>query len=367
MDSADSAAARRERVPQGLIDAAAWCWRLIVIGAFLYFLGKFALRLKLVVVPLLTALLLTALLAPIASRLKRWGAPRGVAALVTMLIAIAVIGGIGAFVWNRAAVGYPQLVDQIAHLVSRAQHWLETGPLNLQHNSVSNIGDKFVQFLRDRQGEIAASAVHATRTVAELLTGLVLTIFLTILMVYDGDRMWAWITGLFPTSHRARAHAAGEEVWKTLSGYVTGTFTVAVFHGVVMGITLWIVGVPLVAPLAVLIFVGSFVPLIGIVVFGGLAVLVTLVSNNATDAVIVLVVLVVEHQIEAHALQPFIVGRYVRLHPLVIAVTLTAGAVLAGLPGAIFAVPLVASINAAMRTWLATARTPQPAAPASPD
>jgi predicted PurR-regulated permease PerM len=364
MDGAESAAARRERVPQGLATAAAWCWRLLVIGALLYFVGKLALHLKLVVVPLLTALLLTALLAPIASRMKRWGAPRGVAALVTMLIAIGVIGGIGAFVWNRAAVGYPQLVDQIAHLVSRAQNWLETGPLNLQHDSVSNVGDKFVQFLRDRQGDLAASAIQATRTVAEVLTGVVLTIFLTVLMVYDGDRIWAWIAGLFPASERVRVHDVGQEVWKTLSGYVTGTFTVALFHGIAMGLTLWIVGVPLVAPLAVLIFIGSFIPLIGIVIFGGLAVLVTLVSNGLTDAVIVLVVLVVEHQIEAHALQPFIVGRYVRLHPLVIAVTLTTGAVLAGLPGAIFAVPLVASINAAMRVWLRDARAPEPATPA---
>ncbi|MDX6285140.1 MAG: hypothetical protein QOG53_625 [Frankiales bacterium] len=352
-------------MPQGLVDAAGWCWRLLVIGALLFFLGKLALHLKLVVIPLLTALLLTALLAPIASRLKRWGVPRGLAAVITMLIAIGVIGGIGAFVWNRAAVGYPQLVDQIDHLVGKAQHWLETGPLNLQHDSVSNFGDRFVQFLRDRQSEVAAGAINATRTVAELLTGLVLTIFLTVLMVYDGDRMWAWIVDRFPAAQRARADAAGGEVWRTLSGYVTGTFTVAVFHGIVMGVTLWIVGVPLVAPLAVLIFIGSFIPLVGIVVFGGLACLVTLVSNGVTAAVIVLIVLVVEHQIEAHALQPFIVGRYVRLHPIVIAITLTAGAVLAGLPGAIFAVPLVASVNAVAKSWRSDSLLVQPAGAAS--
>jgi predicted PurR-regulated permease PerM len=197
--------------------------------------------------------------------------------------------------------------------------------------------------------------------VAEVLTGLILTIFLTIFMVYDGDRIWAWIAGLFPTSQRARINAAGEQMWHTLAGYVTGTFAVATFHGVVMGITLWVVGVPLVAPLALLIFVGSFIPLVGITVFGGLAVLVTLVSNGLLDAVIVLIVLVVEQQIEGHALQPLIVGRYVRLHPMVIAITLTAGAVLAGLAGALFAVPLVAAINAAIRGWRAEAVLVAPA------
>jgi predicted PurR-regulated permease PerM len=332
---------------------AGWCWRLLAIGALLYFGGKLLLHLSLVFIPLFSALLITALLAPITARLKRRGLSRGIATLITILIAIAVIGGIGTFVVNRAAVGYPELVNQISELVTKTQDWLETGPLNLDHASVSNIGDKFVTFLRERQDEIAIGAIQATRTVAEVLTGLILTIFLTIFMVYDGDRIWAWIAGLFPTSQRARINAAGEQMWHTLAGYVTGTFAVATFHGVVMGITLWVVGVPLVAPLALLIFVGSFIPLVGITVFGGLAVLVTLVSNGLLDAVIVLIVLVVEQQIEGHALQPLIVGRYVRLHPMVIAITLTAGAVLAGLAGALFAVPLVAAINAAIRGWRA--------------
>lgn len=342
------------------MDMAGWCWRLLAIGALLYFGGKFVLHLSLVFIPLLTALLLTSLLAPITTRLKRAGASRGVATLVTMLVAIGVIGGVGAFVVNRAAVGYPQLVDQISELVTKTQSWLETGPLNLDHASVTSLGDKFVVFLRERQNEIATGAIQATRTVAEVLTGAILTIFLTIFMVYDGDRIWAWIARLFPPSQRERANNAAEQMWQTLAGYVTGTFAVATFHGVVMGITLWVVGVPLVAPLALLIFVGSFIPLIGVTVFGGLAVLVTLVSNGWLDAVIVLVVLIVEQQIEGHALQPLIVGRYVRLHPMVIALTLTAGAVLAGLAGAIFAVPLVAAVNAAIKSWRHELPVPDP-------
>jgi predicted PurR-regulated permease PerM len=219
-----------------------------------------------------------------------------------------------------------------------------------------------VSFLRDRQSEIASGAISASKTAAEVIGAFVLTIFLTIFMLYDGDRMWAWLTGFFPENRRARIHEAGSRVWTTLSRYIAGTFTVALFHGVVMGITLWIVGVPLVAPLAVLIFLGSFIPLVGVVIFGGLAVLVTLVSQGVTAAVIVLVVLIVQNQIEGHVLQPLIVGRYVRLHPMAIALTLASGALIAGLPGAIFGVPLVASIKTAAQTLsrptLETAATP---------
>jgi predicted PurR-regulated permease PerM len=337
----------RERVPQWLVDVGGWAWRILVIGLVLIGVAKLASKLELVVVPLLTALLLTALLNPINTRLRRARLPRSVAALLTMLLALVVLGGIGAFVVNRATAGYPQLVDQVSALVNKVQHYLSRGPFHLKFNNGQSLGDKFVTFLRDRQGEIASGAISAGKTAAEVVAALVLTIFLTIFMLYDGDRMWAWLTGFFPIGRRARIHEAGTRVWTTLSRYIAGTFTVAVTHGVVMGLTLYIVGVPLVAPLAVLIFLGSFIPLIGIVIFGGLAVLVTLVAKGTTAAIIVLIVLIVEQQLEGHVLQPLIVGRYVRLHPMAIALTLAAGALIAGLPGAIFGVPLVASIKTA--------------------
>src|SRR4051812_35092668 len=339
----------RERGAQGLVTVGGWGWGILVIGLLLYGFAKLVARLELAVIPFLIAILLTALLHPVKSRLRRAGLGRGLAALVTMLFALVVLGGIGAFVANRAAAGYPELVDEVSSLVTKTQHWLIRGPLHLQRSQVTDFGDKIVSFLKDRQGTLATSAISATKTAAEILASAVLTLFLTIFMVYDGDRIWAWIVAFFPTRVRARMHEAGEEVWKTISGYITGTFAVATFHGLVMGITLWIVGVPLVAPLAVLVFLGSFIPIIGVVVFGGLAVLVTLVAKGAGAAIVVLVVLVIEHQIESHVLQPLVVGRYVRLHPMAIALTLAAGALIAGIPGAIFGVPIVASINAAAK------------------
>src|SRR4051794_13065154 len=357
----------RERVPQGLVTVGGWAWRILVIGLVIYGVARLAARLELALIPLLIAILLTALLHPVKSRLRRAGLSRGWAALVTMVFALVVLGGIGTFVVNRASAGYPELVDEVGNLVTKTQHWLITGPLHLQKSSVNDFGDKFVTFLQDRRGTLANGALSATKTVAEILASFVLTLFLTIFLVYDGDRIWAWIVNFFPSRTHARMHEAGEEVWKTISGYITGTFAVATFHGIVMGVTLWIVGVPLVAPLAVLVFLGSFIPIIGVVVFGGLAVLVTLVSQGATAAIVVLIVLVVEHQIESHVLQPLVVGRYVRLHPMAIALTLAAGAIIAGIPGAIFGVPIVASINAATkilrRPLLDVDTTPPPAAP----
>jgi predicted PurR-regulated permease PerM len=349
-------APRRPRVPPLLDDAAGWAWRLLVTGTVIYVIGALALRLELVVVPLLTALLLSALLEPVFKRLNQVGLPRSVAAVLTVLLALAVLGGVTVYVVSRATTEYPQLVDQISRLVMQGQHWLSTGPLKLRTGPVTSVGDQLVQLLRSRESEIASGVLSASRTVADVLTALILTLFLTIFMLYDGRRIWGWLTGLAGASARGRTDYVGEQMWQTISGYVTGTFLVAAFHGVVMGLTLLLVGVPLVAPLALLVFLGSFLPLIGAVVFGGLAVLVTLVSNGVTAALIVLVVLVVENQIEGHVLQPFVVGKHVRLHPMAIALTITAGAVLAGLPGAIFSVPLVATINAAVRAL----RHPEP-------
>jgi predicted PurR-regulated permease PerM len=264
-----------------------------------------------------------------------------------MLLALALLGGVGAFVVNRATAGYPELADEIGRLVQHVQHWLTTGPLHLDASATSDVGGRITDALSSRRGELATGALSAGRTVADVATAVLLTFFLTLFLLYDGRRIWTWTTGLFPDSARERTDAVGDRMWRTLSGYVSGTFLVALFHGAVMGITLALVGVPLVAPLAVLVFIGGFIPLIGAVVFGGLAVLVTLVTNGVTAAVVVLVVLVVENQIEGHVLQPFVVGRHVSLHPMAIALTLASGAVIAGLPGAIFGVPLVAALNAA--------------------
>lgn len=336
-------------VPVTLQAAAGWSWRILVVAAAVTALGLLAKKIELALIPLLTALLLTALLQPVNVRLRRVRLGRGGAATLTVLLAIAVLGGVGVFVADRAAAGYPELVTQINDLVTRTQDWLVRGPLHLDRGSVNHVGDRIVNYLRGRQGQVISGAVSAGRTILDVVTALVLTFFFTIFLLYDGRNIFRWLTGAFPDHARVTVDEVGDRMWGAVSGYVTGTFIVAVFHGVVMGVTLAVVGVPLVAPLAVLIFLGSFIPLIGVIVFGGFAVLVTVVAKGTTAALIVLVVLLVENQIEGHVLQPFVVGRHVNLHPMAIAFTLACGAIIAGLPGAIFAVPLVAALNAAAK------------------
>ncbi len=336
-------------LPATLCYAAGWTWRALIVAAGVVGLLYLAGKLHLVTYPLLVALLITALLNPVSARLQRLRVPKWLAVLLTVLLAFAVIGGLGVFVANRASAQYPQLVDQVQTLVNKVQHYLQTGPLHLkQNNSTGDLGDRLVTYLRGRQSQVVSGVVSASKTVAELLTEVVLTFFITIFMLYDGPKIWRWLADLFPRTARPRMDDIGEGVWSALSGYVTGTFIVAVFHATVMGVTLAIVGVPLVAPLAVLILIGSFIPVAGLVIAGAVAVLVTLVADGGGAALVVVIVLVIENQIENHVLQPFVVGRHVRLHPLAIAVTLAVGASVAGIAGALFAVPVVASVNAAM-------------------
>lgn len=340
-----------ERVPQGLKDAAGWSWRILVIGFLLMQVGLLYRRLELATLPLSFSLLLTALLRPVQVQLERLRLPRPLAAVLTVLLGLSILGGVAVFVVNRAAAGSDQLVTAVDQLVRNTQYWLVHGPLKLQQSTVNgyDVGS-LKNVLQGSQGKIVTGVVDAGKTAFETVTALVLTIFLTIFFLYDGPQIWHWMTALFPIDRREHVDHVGERMWSTVSGYVTGTFVVATFHGLAIGITLAVVGVPLVAPLAVLVFIGAFIPLIGAIVFGGLAVLVTLVTDSPSAAAIVLVVLVVGSQIESHVLQPFVVGRHVSLHPMGMAITLATGAVLGGLPGAIFAVPLVAALNAAVAT-----------------
>jgi len=340
------AVARFTRVSPRLVDAAIWCLCTLIVFGFILVVAIVAKTLEIVVIPLFVAILLSALLLPIATRLRRLGLSRGFSSFLSVLLAILVLGGVGTFVVTRANAGYQDLVTQIDTLVRKIQHYLQTGPLHLKP-SKNDLGTQFVNYLKDRKGEFASGAIHAGLAAVEVVGALVLTFFLTVFIVYDGQRIWAWIRGLFPRSQHGKVDEVGARMWETLAGYIRGTFIVAVIHAVAIGVTLWIVGVPLIAPLAVIVFIGGFIPLIGIIIAGGLAVLVTLVAKGIGAGIVVLVVLIVEHQIEAHVLQPFVVGRHVRLHPMAIALTLTAGAVVAGLPGAIFGVPLVACLNAA--------------------
>ena len=304
------------------------------------------------IIPFIVSVLATALLHPFLARLRRIGFSRWLATVTTVLAAILLVGGLITVVVIRAANQAPQLGNEINSLVPHVKHWLITGPLRLNPTTVNNLGNTITKDVTSNSSAIASTAVSTGKTVAEVAAGIALTSLLHHLPALRrrpglGLRPQRSTEGIAPDGHIA-ARAA----WGTVSQYVRGTLIVATFHGVVVASTLAILGVPLAFPLGVLVGLGSFVPLVGAFLTGVLAVAVAGLSKGLLAAIIVVAVLLLDNQIEAHVLQPFVVGRYVRIHPLALVLALASGAVLFGIFGAIVAVPVVACINSAIRAVL---------------
>jgi predicted PurR-regulated permease PerM len=347
--------------------AAAYSWRLLVVGLAIYAVLRLLGDLFTLVVPLSLALLLTALLRPLMISLRRRGVPRWLATLATILVAIVLTGGIIALVVTKAVQQAPQLATQINRLIPKVESWLITGPLHLDRTTIDNLSNTLTKTVNKNSSAIASTALSTGKAVVEVLTGLIIGLFATVFFIYDGDGIWEFLTRAVPRPVRGRVDEAGRAAWETLGHYVRGTLIVALFHGVAIAVVLEILGVPLVVPLALIVALGSFIPLVGAVVTGALAVGVAGVSQGLVAAIIVAAVLVADNQVEAHVLQPFVVGRYVHIHPLAIVVALTAGTLLFGIYGAVIAVPLTACVNSAVRSLLHHPEPEQPVNPAAED
>jgi predicted PurR-regulated permease PerM len=352
--------AQEPQVPRALQQAAAWSWRLLVIGLLIYVAFRVASALSLVVLPCIAALLLTALLQPLTARLRRAGLPSLAATWCTVLAAIVVLAGVSILAANRVSADYPRLQTEVKHTTHEVQSSLAGAPFHLNSVRLEQYYDDLAHFLSQHKSLIAGTVVTGGKIFLELLTGLVLMIFITFFLLKDGERIWAWlIKGLRPELRR-RADNAGAAAWTALVNYVRGTTAVAAIHAVFIGLALWLLGVPLLVPLIILVFLAAFVPLVGILVAGALAILVTLGTKGWIAAVILLGVFLLENQIESHLLQPLVVGRIVRLHPLAIILVLAVGGIVAGIAGAIVAVPAAAAICYA---WPHLRGTPPRASP----
>lgn len=328
--------------------AAAWTWRLLLLALAAYLLVDLLSRLALLVLPLVAALFFTALLHPLAQLFRRVRLPRSLAAILAVLVAAGVLVGVGIFTVQRGASAFPSLVDQASGVVSQAGDLVRRLPfVHGDTLRVDRLQQQVLDYLSAHRNTLTQDAFTGLRFLLEVLAAIVLGIFFTLYFLYDGEGIWSWLVRLVPEDRQERVGAAGREMWRRVGGFVRGTFLIALFHGIVVGSVLWVLGVPLIAPLALLVFLGSFIPLIGALIFGGFALLVTLVSNGFVPALVFLVVLLVENQIEAHVLQPFLVGRYVHLHPVAVVVAIAGGGLLAGVPGAVVAVPLVSAVHGA--------------------
>jgi predicted PurR-regulated permease PerM len=336
---------REPPVPGLLQRAAAWSWRLLVVGLLIYVAFRVAIALRLVVLPCIAALLLTALLQPLTARLRRTGMPALAATWCTILAAIVVVAGISILTANRVSADYPRLQTEVKHTAHEVQASLAGAPFHLSSARLQQYYNDIVHFLSQHKSLVAGTVVTGGKIFIELLAGLILAMFVTFFVLKDGDRIWAWLIKALPKDTRRRADNAGAAAWTALVSYMRGTTAVAAIHATFIGLALWLLGVPLLVPLIILVFVAAFVPLVGILVVGALAILVTLGTKGWIAAVILLGVFLLEHQIEGHLLQPLVVGRIVRLHPLAIILVLAVGGVVAGIAGAIVAVPAAAAIS----------------------
>jgi len=332
-------------VPRGLQIAAAWAWRVVALAAAGWVLLQVIARTQLVLVPVLVALLLSALLQPIAAALVKRRVPR---ALATALVLLGGIAGIGLLVWlvvDQFRNGLGDLTSQVEGGIEEIRDWLVTGPLGLSQTQIDNAIASAENSLRENRSSLTSGAVGAATTAGHVLTGLLIALFCTFFLVKDGSQIWAWVVRLFPRDVRARADGAGQRAWHTLISYVRATLAVAFVDAVGIGVGAAVLGVPLALPLAVLVFLGSFVPIIGATLSGLVAVLVALVAKGPFTALLLLGVVLLVQQLEGHVLQPLLLGRAVSVHPLAVVLAIATGVLLAAIVGALVAVPIVAVAN----------------------
>lgn len=337
----------RAQVPWGLDLAAAWSWRFLVIVAAGYaILWTFA-KFSVVTVPLAIALLLAALLAPWVAGLRRIGIPRSAGAATGVVVMLSVVTALLTFAGQQVVNGATDLADQVVAGLDQVRTWLQDGPFNA---SESQINDYIADVQRaitewtksgalDQVTDIGTAIGHVT-------AGFFIVLFAMYFFLADGERIWSWLVRLSPRAARGHVDSSGRVAWVSLTQFVRATVIVALVDAVGIMVVAWILDVPFIAAIGVLVFLGAFVPLVGATVAGAVAVLVALVDQGPLTALLMLLGVIVVQQIEGNVLQPFLMGRFVSVHPLGIIVAIGLGLVLAGVVGALLAVPLAAAVNA---------------------
>lgn len=339
--------ARTSPVPWGVEVAASWSWRLLVIvgaGAVLaYALAFFAV----VVVPVVIALLITALSIPGVDLLHRW-LPRGLAAILVVVASIAILGALLTFAGQQVANGAADLADQSAKGLGEIRDWVQNGPLNASDSQINDLitqaQDGINTYARD--GDILSRVTEIGTTLTHIFAGFFIVLFSTFFFLSDGRRIWSWVVRLAPRTARERVDSSGRVAWISLTQFVRATVIVAAVDAIGIMIVAAILGVPFVAAIGVLVFLGAFVPLIGASVAGVVAILVALVDQGPITALLMLGGVILVQQLEGHVLQPFLMGRWVSVHPLGVIVAIAGGVLVAGVVGALVAVPFAAAANA---------------------
>lgn len=321
-------------------------------------------QLRILVLPAIVALLLATVLVPPVDRLQRAGVPRLVAAWLLMLASLGLLAGLVVLVAPTVSDEFADLGPTVQEGIDEVENWLVQGPLELSREEINRYRTQIVEQMQASSSSIASGVLAGAILAGEVIAGLLLVLVLVFFFVKDGEKMCRYGLDQVREENQELLAALGDRVWVTIGGYVRGTALVALADAVIIGVGLLIIGVPLVLPLALLVFFGAFFPLVGAVLAGSVAVLVALVSGGPTDALLALGVVVIVQQVEGDVLAPLVLGRAVRLHPVVIIGALTGGAVIGGLIGAFLAVP-VAAVAVAVASELKARGIIGPGAPSA--
>lgn len=332
-------------VPAALRVAAAYGWRLLVVAGALALAIWLIIELKLLVIPLLVAILVTALLWPAFSFMLRHRMPKVPAIVVSVIGALAIVVGLMWLATWQVSAEWDSVKERTGDAVTAVQQYLMNGPLGLTEAQIDDMLSQVGGFLQQQADVLWSGALVIGSTVGHIGTGFVLSVFILLCLLTDGAGIWRWTVGLFPQRARLAIDGAGRAGWNTLVNYARTQFLVATIDAVGIGLGAFILGVPLAIPVAVLVFLGSFVPIVGAVVTGALAVFLALVYNGWWIALWMLVVVLGVQQLEGHVLQPLVMGSAVKVHPLAVVLVVAGGAMVAGIPGALFAVPVAAFVN----------------------
>jgi len=321
-------------------------WRLLIVGASLYFLFQVFGRLRLVVMPVLFALFLTAILSPPVHYLRRHGWPSFLATAAVFLLALGIVVALGFWFVPKVANQFEDVGKQASQGFKDVQHWLTHRPFRLKQVDIDRYINEAKHQVSTRQGQIVQGALTGVGLFIEVVSTTLLTLVITFFFVKDGDKIGRWMVGLFAPERADEMREIGRRSWDALGGYIRGTAINGVVNGTVIGVTLAVLGVPLALPLAVLTFVGAFIPIIGAIVTGILAALIALVSQGGVAALVVLGATILVHNLEGYLVGPFVLGRAVHLHPVAVLLALTTGTILAGVLGAFLAVPVLSILLA---------------------
>jgi predicted PurR-regulated permease PerM len=336
----------RAQVPWAVDLAAAWSWRFLVIVAAGAVVAWVVARFSVIVLPLVIALLITALAVPLVNLGERACVNRKLGSSLVVVGGLGVVALLLTFVGTQVAQGFSDLADQVVGGLEEIRHWLRTGPLKASDSQINDYIKAAQDAVTNSNEQVVSRVTEVGTTIGHIVAGFFIVLFASFFFLADGARIWAWVVRLFPRAARVRTDASGRVAWKSLTQFVRATVLVALVDAIGIMLVALILKVPFATAIGVLVFLGAFIPMIGATLSGSVAVLVALVSHGPLVALLMLAGVIVVQQIEAHVLQPFLLGRFVAVHPLGVIVAIGCGVLVAGVAGALVAVPLAAALNA---------------------